>query len=73
MRGADLTEHQLSTAEKFITLVRPEGRKTNQVPDAWLAIKWCDLVRLVAHYGAIRAQAVARGGSVDVPEEAKIV
>ncbi len=73
MRGVDLTEHQLSTAEKFIALVRPEGRKTDQHREAWLAIKWGDLVRIVAHYGAIRAQAVAKGGSVEFPEVPKIL
>lgn len=69
MKGTDVTEKQMRAAEQFIQLVRPEGRKTMPHTDQWLAIKWEDLVRLVAHYGAIRAGSIAQGESVDEPGE----
>jgi hypothetical protein len=69
MRAMDITEAQMAAAEKFIKIVLPQ-------PDQWQDIQWEDLVRLVAHYGAIRARAVANGGRigpnlavVDVPGE----
>jgi hypothetical protein len=73
MKGPDVTEQQINAAAEFINIVRPQGRKTEQQPSDWLAIKWGDPVRLVAHYGAIRAQAVAKGGSVEFPEVPKIL
>lgn len=71
MKGTDLTARQMDAAAKFIAVARPDGRKTEPQPDQWYAIKWEDLVRLVAIYGWIRAQAVANGGSVDEPWETR--
>lgn len=71
MKGTDLTARQLEVAEKFIQTIRPDGRKTPTPSDQWMAVKWEDLVCLVALYGAVRSHAVANGGSVSDPEEAR--
>jgi hypothetical protein len=74
MKGIDLTRKHLAAAEKFIQIVHRQrgGSKVDPQPDQWTAIKWEDLVRLVAHYGAVRAHAVANGGRVDVPGEPRL-
>lgn len=68
MRGTDLSQWQLDAAEKFIrgrnkTIVGPFAPET-------ITVRWSDLVRLVAWYGAIRADATKRGIDPDTPGEA---
>jgi hypothetical protein len=68
MKGIDVTREQMAAAEKFIKIVQQVGDASPR-PNHRTQIKWEDLVRLVAHYGAIRARAVAQGGSIEFPGE----
>jgi hypothetical protein len=69
MRGSDLTQEQLDAAEKFILLMRSKTNDLHPTGDQQIAQRWCDLVRIVALYGAIRAKAVADGNPADVAGE----
>lgn len=62
MKGIDISESQLEAAADFICERRTVGSDIKLRPETEVAISWGNLVRLVAWYGAIRANAVARGG-----------
>jgi hypothetical protein len=67
MKGSDLTQRQPCAAALFIKgrIVGVIDRElTDETP---VAHKWCDLVRLVAWYGAIRAEATANGADPNNP------
>ncbi len=66
MRGNDLTQAQLDAAEQFILLMRSKTNDLHPTGDQQIAQRWCDLVCIVALYGAIRAKAVADGNPADV-------
>ena len=65
MRGTEITDAQMDAAEKFLLLVRSVDNETQPDPEDSVSIPWNKLVRLVAWYGAIRANAVANGNPVD--------
>jgi hypothetical protein len=65
MRGTELTDAQMDAAEKFILLCRTEGNTRTPKPEESVSMRWSNIVRIVAWYGAIRAKAVADGNSVD--------
>lgn len=68
MRGTELSDKQLKAAERFI-LSLTDGTKTSLEPESMISQRWDSLVRLVAFYGAIRAYAVTKGGTVEEPGE----
>lgn len=69
MKGTELSEKQLKAAEQFI-LSLTDGTETSlDDPTLMISQRWDSLVRLVAFYGAIRAYAVTRGGTVEDPCE----
>lgn len=73
MKGTDLTDWQLSAAEKFL---RQRGRRMDEQPreiDRIITIPWGDFIRVVAWYGQIRAHAVANGAPPDEPGETYVV
>jgi hypothetical protein len=65
MRGTEITDAQMEAAEKFILLVRSADNNTQPDPEDSVSMPWHKLVRIVAWYGAIRANAVANGNPVD--------
>lgn len=67
MKAADLTDKQLKAAEQYIRL-RHDGDDL-PLPEERIIVQWKQLVMLVAEYGAIRAQSISRGGSVEEPGE----
>lgn len=69
MRGADLTEKQLKAAEQYILLRRASDNKLTPHAEQVIQQRWKDVVMLVAEYGALRANSVAHGGSVEEPGE----
>ena len=69
MKGTDLSEKQLKAAEQFILGARAEGNALQPEPSQVIAHRWEDLVRIVAWYGAIRAQSMLQGGTVEEPGE----
>ena len=73
MKGTELTDWQLQAAEKFL---RQRGRNMDEQPrelGRQVSIRWSDLIRVVAWYGQIRAQAVANGAPPDEPGETFVV
>ncbi len=69
MKGTDLEAHYIEAAAKFVM-----GRRTIPLPemppdDTPVSVKWGELVRLVAWYGAIRAKAVSEGAPWNEPGE----
>lgn len=71
MKGTDLTPWQIQAAERF---VRRCGRQSEQ-PSAgrMITLRFDELVRLVAWYGQIRANAVANGAPANEPGETYVV
>ena len=68
MKGTELSEKQLKAAERFI-LSLTDGNRESLEPSQIISQRWDSLVRLVAFYGAIRAKAMLRGGTVEEPQE----
>ncbi len=71
MKGTDLTPKQLKSAEEFIldrSRNRIDGRHVID-PDHPIVMRWSDLVRIVAWYGALRYQAgkFGTGGTFEKP------
>lgn len=66
MRGTDVTPEQMAAATQFI-----EGRIMNCAPpknDQTVSMRYEDMIRMVAWYGAIRYKAALGGiGDVDRP------
>lgn len=70
MKGTEVNSDQLSSARDFITeFVTHQPAPAD--PEQRIEIRWHELVRLVAWYGALRARGIenGRGGTVDKPGE----
>lgn len=65
MKGTDVTAVQLAAAEDF--LLQLNRRSPECCSGRVLQVRFDDLVRIVAWYGAIRAGSVIEGGTVDQP------
>lgn len=65
MRGTDLTEWQLEAAKKF--LMDQSNIEESASLDQQITMTFADLIRVVAWYGQIRAEGVARGIPADTP------
>lgn len=69
MKGSDLTDKQIESAKQYILCRRAKGNSYHPHDHQQILITWRELVMLVAEYGAIRAQSIARGGSLEEPGE----
>jgi len=69
VRGTDVNEAQFEAAQDFIT--KFVTKQPELSPEQTIVIKWDELVRLVAWYGALRAQGIRdrTGGTVEKPGE----
>ena len=67
MKGTELTPWQLEAAGKFIQERRIGASDICIADDQEIRIKHGDLVRLVAWYGAVRAEATLKGIPPDRP------
>ena len=67
MRGTEVTEKQLKAAEQFVML---HYRGSSDVKrDQVIMVKFEEMLRLIALYGAIRCESAKNGGSADEPGE----
>ena len=69
MNSSKLTEKQLKAAEQYILLRSARGNVATPHKAQMVTLTWEQLMMLVAEYGAIRAESVQNGGSVDEPGE----
>lgn len=69
MKGTELNEKQLKAAEEFVLAQRSATSQVVQTPAPTerVSIEWQQFVRMVAWYGALRAAAMLKGGSVENP------
>jgi len=68
MRGKDLTQDQLDRAKEFVKFCQVFKRELADEQD--VVLRFGDLVRLVAWYGAIRFVASQNGiGTLDCPAQ----
>lgn len=70
MRGADLTEEQIQSAREFACARQKIPATEGMIDDATVvSLKFGDLARLVAWYGAIRYMAGKNrvGGTLEAP------
>jgi hypothetical protein len=67
VRGTELTQQQIESAELFVRDRQCEGRKPQK--DERISIRFDDLVRIVAWYGALRYKAGRDkdGGTLEAP------
>ena len=68
MKGIDINDDQMRAAETFL-LERQEPPCKARTGDVLVGMRWKDLVRLVAWYGAVRAEGALKGIPVDKPGE----
>ena len=73
MKGTELSDRQLLAAEKFLRLPSMNMAEQPRDLDRQIILPWGDLIRIVAWYGQIRAQAVADGVPPNEPGETYIV
>jgi hypothetical protein len=72
MRGTDVTQAQFDEAEHFLTAFVLQRHAPK--PGQNISIEWQKFVRVVAWYGAIRADGIARAGAtVDGPGRCSLV
>lgn len=68
MRGTEVNPDQFASAQDFITTFVTQQPAPDD-PEQQIIIRWHELVRLVAWYGALRARGIenGRGGTVETP------
>jgi hypothetical protein len=70
MKGTELTQEQIQSAREFAVARQVKGFEAGTIDDAHrVAIRFGDLARLVAWYGAMRYEAgrTGEGGTLEKP------